>query len=180
MYTPWQTYCRTGLGHLTCWMTGRSPCCCKSKITGCPSHKVHPEQTGMQANTVTLIGIPPSTCARWTLIAMRVLIIMLTTSWAAESLEKVDRGLGGDVRKEAYQEAAASALQCANESYSPYTRCPAGVAILTDMGVYCGGIVENAAHNPTLQPLQAAFIDARFKGLTDYYIVRSPSSVASY
>ena len=81
--------------------------------------------------------------------------------------------------KEAYQEAAASALKCADESYSPYTRCPAGLAIITDNGVYCGGIVENAAHNPTLQPLQAAFINARFQGLTEYNTVRSPLSVAS-
>ena len=85
-----------------------------------------------------------------------------------------------DVSKEAYQEAAALALKSADESYSPYTRCPAGVAIISDKGVHSGGIVENAAHNPTLQPLQAAFINARFEGLTEYNTVRSPNPAVNF
>ena len=77
-----------------------------------------------------------------------------------------------DVSKEVYQEAATAALESASESYSPYTKCPAGVALISGRGVHCGGIVENAAHNPTLQPLQAALINARIDGLTQYSDVR--------
>lgn len=97
----------------------------------------------------------------------------LTCLLLAESRQKLDSRLEIDVSKEAYQEAAACALKSADESYTPYTRCPAGVAIISDRGVHSGGIVENAAHNPTLQPLQAALINARFEGLTEYHRVRT-------
>lgn len=80
-----------------------------------------------------------------------------------------------EISKEAYQEAATAALRAACSSYSPYTKCPSGVALLTDSGVYSGGIIENAAHNPTLQPLQAALINARMHGITCYSLVSSPS-----
>ena len=82
-----------------------------------------------------------------------------------------------DLSKEAYQEAVAAALKSACSSYSPYTRCPAAVALFSHKGIHLGGIVENAAHNPTLQPLQAALINARIDGLTDYSDVRIPSVI---
>ena len=65
----------------------------------------------------------------------------------------------------AFVRAAAEALQEAVGSYSPYSRCPAGVAIVTaDGDVYSGGYVESAAFNPSLPPLQTAIIDAVIGG----------------
>lgn len=61
----------------------------------------------------------------------------------------------------AFVQAAADALQEAVGSYAPYSRCPAGVAIITaDGGVYSGGYIESAAYNPSLPPLQTAIVDA--------------------
>ena len=61
--------------------------------------------------------------------------------------------------------AATEAMQEAEGSYSPYSRCPAGVAIVTEGGeVYSGGYVESAAYNPSLPPLQTAIIDAVIGG----------------
>ena len=73
-----------------------------------------------------------------------------------------------NISKEAYQEAVAAALEAARRSYSPYTRCPSAVALITPGGIHSGGIIENAAHNPSLQPLQAALIQARMHGITQY------------
>lgn len=65
----------------------------------------------------------------------------------------------------AFVRAAAEALAEAVGSYSPYSRCPAGVAIVTAEGdVYSGGYVESAAYNPSLPPLQTAIIDAVIGG----------------
>lgn len=52
-----------------------------------------------------------------------------------------------------------AALEAARRSYSPYSGCPAGVALRIDGGLYAGSLLENAAYNPTLSPLQAALVD---------------------
>lgn len=63
------------------------------------------------------------------------------------------------------QEAAQQALQSAQESYTPYTRCPAGMGLVTpDGSVYRGGVIESCAYNPTINPLQAACITLAAKG----------------
>ena len=50
------------------------------------------------------------------------------------------------------------AAEAANTSYAPYSRAPGGVAIaLTDGRVFAGGYMENAAFNPSLPALQAAW-----------------------
>ena len=67
------------------------------------------------------------------------------------------------------------------QSYSPYTHCPSGVAlVLHDGQVVAGSYVENAAHNPGLAPFQAAIVAAVRAGIADYTKVREPvcSSVA--
>ena len=65
--------------------------------------------------------------------------------------------------------AAAAALEEARKSYSPYSRCPAGVAIITeDAQVYSGGYIESAAYNPSMPPLQTAIIDAVIDGMSCY------------
>ena len=61
----------------------------------------------------------------------------------------------------AFERAAAEALAAAVGSYSPYSRCPSGLAIVTQAGgVYSGGYVESAAYNPSLPPLQTAIVAA--------------------
>ena len=55
------------------------------------------------------------------------------------------------------------------QSYSPYNRCPSGVALLLEDGrVLGGGYIENAAHNPGLPPLQAAIVAALIAGVRDW------------
>ena len=66
---------------------------------------------------------------------------------------------------ESAQEAAELALQSARDSYTPYTRCPAGMALLTENGsIFNGGAIESCAYNPTINPLQAACITLAAKG----------------
>eukprot|EP00884_Botryococcus_braunii_P011655 jgi/Botrbrau1/20490/Bobra.145_2s0049.2 len=65
--------------------------------------------------------------------------------------------------------AAAAALEAAEQSYAPYSRCPAGLAIVTaGGGVYCGPYLESAAFNPSLPPLQTAIVDAVIDGMPTY------------
>lgn len=49
-----------------------------------------------------------------------------------------------------------AALRAARRAYAPYSRCPAGVALETEEGIFSGSYIENAAFNPSLSPLQAA------------------------
>jgi cytidine deaminase len=52
-----------------------------------------------------------------------------------------------------------AALGAAKKSYAPYTKAHSGVAILTKEGrLYRGSYLENAAFNPSLSPLQTAFV----------------------
>ncbi|KAL4430922.1 hypothetical protein ABPG75_006178 [Micractinium tetrahymenae] len=69
----------------------------------------------------------------------------------------------------AFVRAAAEALAAAVGSYAPYSRCPAGAAIVTAEGdVYSGGYVESAAYNPSLPPLQTAIVVAVIDGMPCY------------
>lgn len=55
------------------------------------------------------------------------------------------------------------------QSYAPYSKCPAGAAIITAEGeVYSGPYLESAAYNPSLPPLQTAIIDAVIDGMPCY------------
>lgn len=61
------------------------------------------------------------------------------------------------------------------QSYSPYSKCPAGAAIITSDGdVYSGPYVESAAYNPSIPPLQTAIIDAVIDGMPCYTEVSAP------
>jgi cytidine deaminase len=61
--------------------------------------------------------------------------------------------------------AAAAALAAARGCYAPYSRCPAGVALIMEDGaVFSGGYIESAAYNPSLPPLQAALVAAAAAG----------------
>lgn len=68
--------------------------------------------------------------------------------------------------------AAHTALDEACESYAPYSRCPAGIAVITDSGgVYSGAYLESAAFNPSLPALQVALVDAVIHHIRDYTAV---------
>ncbi|KIY93496.1 cytidine deaminase [Monoraphidium neglectum] len=86
--------------------------------------------------------------------------------WGAAANRRLEeRGAGDGV----FARAAAAALEAARRSYSPYTRCPSGVALIARGGrVFHGGYTENAAHNPGLAPFQAAVAGAIIGGLGPY------------
>ena len=70
------------------------------------------------------------------------------------------------ISQELQQAACKAAVQQARASFCPYTRCPAGVALLSVAGeVYSGCYMENAAFNPGLLPLQAALVHAVSAGV---------------
>jgi cytidine deaminase len=51
-----------------------------------------------------------------------------------------------------FSKAAQLALQEAQESYCPYSNCPAGIALITTNGeVFGGGYMESCAYNPSMQ-----------------------------
>ncbi|EIE20643.1 cytidine deaminase-like protein [Coccomyxa subellipsoidea C-169] len=69
-------------------------------------------------------------------------------------------------------EAAEAAVKAAMESYAPYTRCPAGLALVTNSGrIYGGGVIESCAYNPTLNPLQSAYIAFAAAGEASFFQV---------
>ncbi|KAA8519388.1 hypothetical protein F0562_013644 [Nyssa sinensis] len=50
-------------------------------------------------------------------------------------------------------------LEAANNSHTPYGRCPSGLAVMDcDGKIYRGSYMESAAYNPSLGPLQAALV----------------------
>ncbi|KAF5748490.1 Cytidine deaminase [Tripterygium wilfordii] len=52
-----------------------------------------------------------------------------------------------------------AALEAANKSHAPYSRCPSGVALMDSEGkIYRGSYMESAAYNPSLGPVQAAVV----------------------
>jgi cytidine deaminase len=58
-----------------------------------------------------------------------------------------------------------AALEAASNSYAPYTKALAGVAILSlSKVVYTGSYIESAAYNPSLSPLQAALVGLIMSG----------------
>ncbi|AYV22912.1 cytidine deaminase [Vibrio mediterranei] len=58
-----------------------------------------------------------------------------------------------------------SAVEALNRSHSPYTQNLSGVAIaMKDGSVYQGAYAENAAFNPSLPPLQVAFVQLLLDG----------------
>lgn len=67
----------------------------------------------------------------------------------------------------ATEQLTVTALRAANHSYSPYTKSYAGVALRTkDNKIFHGSYLENAAFNPSLSPLQAAFVHLTQSGVS--------------
>ena len=57
------------------------------------------------------------------------------------------------------------ALDSAARSCAPYSGALSGVALRTNDGeIFCGSVIESAAYNPTLGPMQAALIAAHHGG----------------
>lgn len=71
----------------------------------------------------------------------------------------------------------AKAVEAAHDSYAPYSRSPAGVAIMTKQGnIYTGSNLDNAAYNPSLAPLQGALValianSGNYEDITDVVLV---------
>ena len=93
--------------------------------------------------------------------------------------EEAEATLGAYPPNSILSTAAVDALEEAKKSYAPYSRCPAGIAIITApsqgdangterSSVYSGGYVESAAYNPSIPPLQTAIIDAVIDGMPCY------------
>ena len=60
----------------------------------------------------------------------------------------------------------AAALAAAERSHAPYSSGQAGVALRTRDGtLFVGGVIESAAFNPTLGPMQAALIAMHSRGV---------------
>jgi len=57
-----------------------------------------------------------------------------------------------------------AALAAANGAHAPYSRCPAGMALLRGAAAHAGGSAESAAFNPSLAPLAAAAVAAAAAG----------------
>jgi cytidine deaminase len=71
----------------------------------------------------------------------------------AALMAPVDHGL----RIDEADELAQAALRAANLSYAPYSRSYAGVALrVRDGRIFFGPYAENAAFNPSMEPLQVA------------------------
>lgn len=68
-----------------------------------------------------------------------------------------------------FQRGVTAAILKCQQSFTPYTRCPAGVALVTRSGdVFSGSYAECAAYNPGLPPFQAAIVDAVIHHLPCY------------
>ncbi|CAK9221827.1 unnamed protein product [Sphagnum troendelagicum] len=71
--------------------------------------------------------------------------------------------------KSVFSELQRSALEAANNSYAPYSRCPSGITLATKTGEsFSGYYMESAAYNPGLPPLQAAIVAFVCEGGGDY------------
>jgi len=69
----------------------------------------------------------------------------------------------------ALQNLARKAREAAKLSYSPYSRCAVGAALLTTDGeIFLGTNIENAAYSPTLCAERAAFANAITGGKREF------------
>ncbi|KAL5723995.1 cytidine deaminase [Ranunculus cassubicifolius] len=61
------------------------------------------------------------------------------------------------------------AIEAANRSHAPYSKCPSGISLMDSDGkVYKGSYMESAAYNPSLGPTQAALIAYITRGGESY------------
>ncbi|CAM6050106.1 unnamed protein product [Sphagnum compactum] len=75
----------------------------------------------------------------------------------------------GSICTKCDREIAQNALEAANNSYAPYSRCPSGITLATKTGEsFSGYYMESAAYNPGLPPLQAAIVAFVCDGGRDY------------
>ncbi|MCL6268620.1 cytidine deaminase [Sansalvadorimonas sp. 2012CJ34-2] len=96
------------------------------------------------------------------------------TGFLPSAFGPVDLGVDGGILSYAKQtlkceeksELVQLALEAANSSYAPYSKGFAAIALETTDGVkVCGRYAENAAYNPSLQPMTSAIAHLRFASL---------------
>ncbi len=64
------------------------------------------------------------------------------------------------------------AVNAMNNSYSPYSNCKVGAALLTKSGkVFCGCNIENAAYSPTVCAERTAFFKAVSEGERNFEMI---------
>lgn len=72
-----------------------------------------------------------------------------------------------NVKTNLKDELSIKALEALNNSYAPYSKSYSGVAIKTKNGkIYTGFYIENAAFNPSIEPLTAAIINLLSNGMS--------------
>lgn len=88
------------------------------------------------------------------------------------------------VAKEEVDLLTRAALEAANASHAPYSKCPSGVALRDSTGrVYRGSYMESAAYNPSLGPVQAALVafvvggGGGYEGIVDAVLVEKEEAV---
>ncbi|KAJ9508011.1 hypothetical protein QJQ45_021346, partial [Haematococcus lacustris] len=68
---------------------------------------------------------------------------------------------------------AAAAVHWANQSYSPYTKSPSAVVIVSVTGkLYGGAFMESAAYNPSLTPFHCAWVAAVVDHIPGWHQIR--------
>ena len=68
-----------------------------------------------------------------------------------------------------YSDLLSQAIEAMSKSYSPYSDCKVGAALLTKSGkVYTGTNIENAAFSPTVCAERVAFFKAISEGETEF------------
>ncbi|KAL6757327.1 hypothetical protein V8C86DRAFT_2626724 [Haematococcus lacustris] len=68
---------------------------------------------------------------------------------------------------------AAAAVHWANQSYSPYTKSPSAVVIVSVTGkLYGGAFMESAAYNPSLTPFHCAWVAAVVDHIPGWHEIR--------
>jgi len=90
------------------------------------------------------------------------------------------------LREPAQNDLITGALHAANKSYSPYAKAYAGAALRARDGrIFTGSYLENAAFNPSLPALQAAFVhliqsDAKFADITEAVLVQAEQGAVNH
>ena len=100
------------------------------------------------------------------------------TTFLPQAFGPADLGLTGGLMEEidnnlelcSSDELVLAALSAANQSYAPYTKNFAGVALKDSQGnIFTGRYAENAAYNPSMSPMESA--------LTNMNMTRFPQSL---
>jgi len=145
------------------------------------------ELPGVEELQITVLGGPPHRLAQ--LLPHRFgPEDLLPAGVGPRLLGRHDHGLkltpgALDQLPEGLARTAIAALHHANQSYTPYSASPAGLALQCVSGsIHAGGVIESCAYNPTMNPLHTALVAATAQGMKSWdhiehaVLVERPSS----